>query len=726
MEPRKYTIDFAGRPLSFEFGRYAEQAAGSTLVRYGDTAVLVNVTYSEKPREGTDFFPLSVDFEEKLYAVGKIPGGFIKRESRPTEKATLTCRLIDRPIRPLFNKGMRNDVQVVATVLSVDVNNPPDIPAMLGSSVALCVSDIPWAGPTGSVTVGRVNGQLVLNPNEQQTAESDLHLTVSGTKDAIMMVEAGANEVSEEVMLDAILFAHETIKEMVAFQEKIVAEIGKPKREFPLFVTGDDIKQAVRTYANDKVWWSFDTDVRAERQQREDQVKQEVLERFAAEFEGRESEIEDALYGMNKEVMRRKILDQGIRPDGRGTTDVRNIWCEAGILPRAHGSAVFTRGQTQALTVTTLGSLREVQMLDGLSNEESKRYIHHYNMPPYATGEAGRMRAPGRREIGHGALAERALEPMIPSEEEFPYALRLVSEVLSSNGSSSMASVCGSTLSLMDAGVPIKAPVAGVAMGLIKDDQSDKVSVLTDIQGLEDFLGDMDFKVAGTMNGITAIQMDIKIKGIDEQILRQALKQALDARLHILKIMLETLQQPRESLSKYAPKIITFFINPDKIREVIGPGGKMINKIIADTGVKIDIEDDGRVAIGTPDEEAAAKARKIIEGIAKDVEAGEVYMGRVVRVMSNLGAFVELLPGKDGLLHISKLANERVEKVEDVLNVGDEVEVKVQEIDSQGRVNLIRNDIVYERRSFTPRSGGGEGGRGAGRPPRRDGRPSNT
>ena len=725
MEPRKYTLNFAGRPLSIEFGRYAQQASGSALVRYGDTAVLVNVTYSESVREGTDFFPLSVDFEEKLYSVGRIPGGFIKRETRPTEKATLTCRLIDRPIRPLFNKGMRNDVQVVATVLSVDLDNPPDVQAMIGSSIALAISEIPWAGPTGSVTVGRVNGKLILNPNEQERNVSQLHLTVSGTKDAIMMVEAGANEVSEEVMLEAILYAHAAIKELVAFQEKIIAEIGQPKREFTLFTTGDDIKAAVREYALDKVKWSFDTDVREVRQQREDEVKADVLGYFAQRFEGRTVEVGDAVYALNKEIMRRKILDQGVRPDGRGTMDVRPIWCEVGILPRTHGSAVFTRGQTQALTVTTLGSLREVQMLDGISPEATKRYIHHYNMPPYATGEAGRMRGPGRREIGHGALAERALEPVVPSEAEFPYALRLVSEVLSSNGSSSMASVCGSTLSLMDAGVPIKAPVAGVAMGLIKDDKSDKVAVLTDIQGLEDFLGDMDFKVAGTMNGITAIQMDIKIKGINEAILHQALTQALEGRLHILKIMLETLDRPRVSLSKYAPKIITFMINPDKIREVIGPGGKMINKIIADTGVKIDIEDDGRVAIATPDEAAAAKARKIIEGIAKDVEAGEVYQGKVVRIMSNMGAFIELLPGKDGLLHISKLSNERVEKVEDVLNIGDEIEVKVQEIDSQGRVNLIRNDIVYERKAFSPRPAPAtpaDSNRGGyGRPARRDG-----
>ncbi len=716
MEHKKYTMDFAGRPLTLEFGKYAEQAAGSVLVHYGDTVIMVNATVSDQIREGVDFFPLSVDYEEKHYSVGKIPGGFIKREGRPTEKAILTCRLIDRPLRPLFKNGMRNDVQVVATALSVDTNNPPDIPAMIGSSVALSISEIPWDGPTGSVLVGRIGGQLVLNPNEEQREKSDLHLIVSGTKDAIMMVEAGANEISEEAMLDAILFAHEAIKELVAFQEKIVAEIGVPKKEFPLVTTGDDVAQAVRDYAYDKAVWSFDSYDRAERHQREEQVKKEVKEHFAAQFEGRGGEVSDALYNLNKEVMRRKIIDQGIRPDGRKEAEVRPIWCETGILPRTHGSAVFTRGQTQALTVTTLGSLREVQVLDGLSNEESKRYIHHYNMPPYATGEAGRMRSPGRREIGHGALAERALEPVIPSEEDFPYALRLVSEILSSNGSSSMASVCGSTLSLMDAGVQIKAPVAGVAMGLIKDEQTGKVAVLTDIQGLEDFLGDMDFKVAGTMNGITAIQMDIKIKGIDKPILQKALEQALAGRLHILGAMLEALPQPRTHLSKYAPKIMTFTINPDKIREVIGPGGKMINKIISETGVKIDIEDDGRVAIATPDEEAAAKARRIIEGIAKDVEAGEVYQGRVVRILSNMGAFIELLPGKDGLLHISKMANERVEKVEDVLNIGDEVEVKVAEIDSQGRVNLIRNDIEYSQN----RMGRPSGDRN--RPPRRDGR----
>jgi len=649
--------------------------------------------------------------------VGKIPGGFIKREGRPTEKATLTCRLIDRPLRPLFPKGMRNDVQVVATVLSVDKDIPPEIPAMIGSSIALSVSEIPWGGPTGSVVVGLVDGEFVICPNEEQRQKSKMHLTVSGTRDAVLMVEAGAKEVSEEVMLDAIMFAHEEIKKIIAFQDQIIAEIGKAKVEVPLQVTGDDVKAAVREFAYDKCVWVFDTVEREERQNREAQVKAETVAALAEQFPGREGEIGDALYYLNKEIMRKKIIEQGVRPDGRGVTEVRPIWCEVGVLPRVHGSAVFTRGQTQALTVTTLGSTSEGQILDGLSNEDFKRYIHHYNMPPYATGEAGRLKSPGRREIGHGALAERALEPVIPSEEEFPYALRLVSEILSSNGSSSMASVCGSTLSLMDAGVPIHAPIAGVAMGLIKDAESGKVAVLTDIQGLEDFLGDMDFKVAGSMNGITAIQMDIKIAGIDRAILKQALAQALQGRLHILGIMLETLGQPREELSKWAPKIVRFTINPEKIREVIGPGGKMINKIIAETGVKIDIEDDGRVFISTPDAEAAAKARKIIEGIAKDIEVGEVYTGKVVRIM-NFGAFVELLPGKDGMIHISKLDNKRVEKVEDVVNIGDELEVKVNEIDAQGRINLIRNDITYTASTEAPRRS--EGFRA--RPPRRDGR----
>ena len=718
MNYKSYTMDLAGKPLTLEFGKYCEQAAGSVWVHLGDTVVMVNATMSPEPRPGVDFFPLAVDVEEKQYSVGKIPGGFIKREGRPTEKATLTCRIIDRPLRPLFPKGMRNDVQVVATVLSVDKEIPPEIPAMIGSSIALAVSDIPWGGPTGSVVVGRINGEYVINPDASLEEQSDMHVTVSGTRDAVLMVEAGAKEVSEDVMLDAIMFAHEEIKKIIAFEDQIIAEIGKEKAVVPLVTTGDDVKAAVREFAYDKCVWVFETFDRQERQQREAQVKEETLAHFAETFEGRESEISDALYYLNKEVMRKKIIEQGIRPDGRGVTEIRPIWCEVGVLPRVHGSAVFTRGQTQALTVTTLGSTSEGQVLDGLSSEDFKRYIHHYNMPPYATGEAGRLKSPGRREIGHGALAERALLPVIPSEEEFPYAMRLVSEILSSNGSSSMASVCGSTLSLMDAGVPIHAPVAGVAMGLIKDVESGKVAVLTDIQGLEDFLGDMDFKVAGSMNGITAIQMDIKIAGIDRAILETALAQALKGRLFILEKMLSCIGEPRKELSKYAPKIVRFTINPEKIREVIGPGGKMINKIIAETGVKIDIEDDGRVFISTPDAEAADKARRIIEGIAKDIEVGEVYTGKVVRIM-NFGAFVELLPGKDGMIHISKLANHRVEKVEDVVKIGDTLEVKVAEIDAQGRVNLVRNDITYDNTAAAaPRRA--EGFRA--RPPRRDGR----
>ena len=707
-----YETQLAGRPLKFEFGKYCGLANGSVFVHYGDTVVMVNATCSEKPREGMDFFPLSVDFEEKMYSVGKIPGGFIKREGRPSEKATLTSRLIDRPLRPLFDKGMRNDVQVVATVLSVDPDLPPEIPAMLGSSVALCVSDIPFGGPTGSVLVGHVDGELVLCPNEEQRKRSDLHLTVAGTKDAVLMVEAGAKEVSEELMLKAILFAHEEIKRLVAFQEQIVAEIGKPKLDLPIVKTGEDVTAAVREKFYDRCVWSFDTFDRHERQAREDQVKAEAHEAFAEQFEGRMSEVDDALYYLDKEIMRKKILDDGVRPDGRTLRQVRPIWCETGILPRPHGSAVFTRGETQVMSVVTLGAVGDAQALEGLSSETSKRYMHQYNFPPYSTGEAGRLKSPGRREIGHGALAERALEPVIPPESEFPYAIRVVSEVLSSNGSTSQASVCGSTLSLMDAGVPIKAPVAGAAMGLIKDAESGRVAVLTDIQGLEDFLGDMDFKVAGTMNGITAIQMDIKIKGIDEPILRQALAQALEARLHILGKMLEVLPQPRESLSPYAPKIIRFQINPEKIGEVVGPRGKMINKIIEETGVKIDIEDDGSVYISTPDEAAATKARRMIEGIAKDIEVGEVYTGKVVRIMT-FGVFVELLPGKDGMVHISKLANGRVEKCEDVVSIGDELEVRVTEIDAQGRINLVRNDITYDQNGPARPPVGG-------RPPRRD------
>lgn len=699
---RTFETEFAGRKLSVEIGKFAEQANGSCLVRCDDTAVLVNACMAKQPREGVDFFPLSVDFEEKQYSVGKIPGGFIRREGRPSEKAILTSRLIDRPIRPLFPKGFYNDVQVIATVMSVDTNVPPDIYAMIGSSIALSISDIPFQGPTGSVSIGYIDGAYVINPDSEQRERSALHLTVSGTKDAIMMVEAGAKEVTEEEMLEAIMIAHEEIKKLVAWQEEIVKEVGKPKVEVPMYKVPEDIQAEVRSYAKEKIEWVMDTFDRQEREVRENTVEEEVQAYFAEKYPEKSREIGDALLSIKKEVMRRKILDFGIRPDGRSLKDIRPIWCEVGLFARTHGSAVFTRGQTQVITLTTLGPINDAQELDGIDEEELKRYMHHYNFPPYSTGETRPLRSTGRREIGHGALAERALEPMIPSEDEFPYAIRLVSEVVSSNGSSSMASVCGSTLSLMDAGVPIKAPVAGVAMGLIKDNDSDKVAVLTDIQGLEDFLGDMDFKVAGTEKGITAIQMDIKIKGIDRPILETALAQAKEGRMFILNKMLTTIDKPRAELSKYAPKTILFMINPEKIREVIGPGGKMINKIIDETGVKIDIEDSGRVIIYTTDQEAGNKARKMIEAIAKDIEVGEVYLGTVVRIMP-FGAFVELLPGKDGMVHISKLANERVEKVEDVVKIGDKILVKVIEIDEKGRINLTHKGLIPEKKKDSPK-----------------------
>ena len=692
MDYKVFSTELAGRPLTIEFGKYAQQANGSAFVRFGDTVVMVNATMSETAREGVDFFPLSVDFEEKQYSVGKIPGGFIKREGRPTEKATLTCRLIDRPLRPLFPKGMRNDVQVVATVLSVDTNQPPEIPAMIGSSVALSISDIPFAGPTGAVNVGLVDGEYVINPNDEQREKSDLHLTVAGTKDAVMMVEAGANEISEETMLKAILFAHEQIKPIVALQEQIAAEIGKEKSEVFMQVTGEDVDAAVREYAFERSKWIFETFDRHERQAREEQVKKETLEHFAEQFEGREQEICDSLYYINKEIMRTRILEEGVRPDGRALTEVRPIWSEVGVLPRPHGSAVFTRGETQVMTIATLGAMGEVQILDGITNEETKRYMHHYNMPPYSTGEAGRMKSPGRREIGHGALAERALLPMIPSEEEFPYAIRLVSEVLSSNGSTSQASVCGSTMALMDAGVPIKAPVAGVAMGLIKDAHSDKVCVLTDIQGLEDFLGDMDFKVCGTSKGITALQMDNKAKGLSVDILARALKQAHEGRAFILSAMLEKLPEPRAELRDTAPRIETIHIPVDKIRDVIGSGGKVVRGIQEETGANIDIQEDGTIHIAAVEGKAGEAAKAMILGIVKEPEVGEIYEGEVVGI-KDFGAFVKLTPGKDGLLHISRVANGRVGKVEDVLSLGDIVKVQVLEVDPKtGKISLDRLD----------------------------------
>jgi polyribonucleotide nucleotidyltransferase len=693
LEYKIFTTELAGQTLSIEVGKLAEQANGACTVRYGDTMVFVAATASDTPREGIDFFPLSVDFEEKLYAVGRIPGGFIKREGRPTEKAILTSRLIDRPIRPLFPKGFRNDVVVVATALSIDPEYPPEVFAMIGSSVALSISDIPFAGPTGSVAVGMVDGEYIINPNSTQREKSRLHLTVSGTKDAIMMVEAGAHEVSEKEMLEAIMFAHEYIKELVDFQEEIVRQFGQPKMEYIAFEPDNELEEQVRVYATEKIRMAVQA---TDKQVREENMKaatEDILAHFSESFPEREKEIEEVIYNITKETVRSSILNEGVRPDGRSMTEIRPLSSEVGLLPRTHGSGLFKRGQTQVLTVCTLGAMGDVQILDGLWEDEYKRYIHHYNFPPYSVGEARSSRGPGRREIGHGHLAERALEPVIPSIDDFPYTIRLVSEVLSSNGSTSQASVCGSTLALMDAGVPIKAPVAGIAMGLIKDEETGKVVILSDIQGLEDFLGDMDFKVAGTREGITAIQMDIKIKGIDREILEKALEQARIGRLFILDSMMQVISEPREELSPYAPKIIQTYIHPDKIRDVIGPGGKVINKIIADTGVKIDIEDDGHVYISSPNQEAAEKALGIIEGITKEIEAGDVYTGKVVRIM-NFGAFVEVLPGKEGLVHISKLAHNRVDKVEDVVKVGDEITVKVTEIDSQGRINLSHKDTI--------------------------------
>ena len=676
------------RKLIVRTGKYSEQANGTCWVQCGETVVQCAVTMAESPRDGIDFFPLGVDYEEKMYSVGKIPGGFKKREGKASDKAILTSRLIDRPLRPLFPKGFYNDVAVVCTALSVDPDIAPEPLAMLASSVALSISDIPFAGPTGSVVVGCVDGKYIINPTVEQSEKSNMHVTVSGTKEAILMVEAGAKEVSEKEMLDAIMFAHEEIKKLVVFQEDIVSKIGKQKRtDLPIFKPTEEINSAVREFADKKLDYALDTFDRVTRQLRQDEVEVETQEHFKDIFVDGQSMISEVLYNMTKEKVRAKILDKGERPDGRKLTEIRPIWCEVGVLPRVHGSAVFTRGQTQVLNCCTLGTLGEGQKLDGLDDVDNKRYIHQYNMPPYATGEARPLKSPGRREIGHGALAERALEAVIPSEEEFPYTLRLVSEVLSSNGSSSMASVCGSTLSLMDAGVKIKAPVAGIAMGLIKDTQSNRVAVLSDIQGMEDFLGDMDFKVAGTEKGITAIQMDIKIKGIDKNILTTALNQARDGRMYILNIMLNTIDKPRENLSKYAPKIISFNIDPTKIGDVIGAGGKTINKIIDETGVKIDIDDDGKVWIASTDSDSAEKAKKIINSIVIDVEKGQVFVGKVVKIMQ-FGAFVSLSPNKDGMIHISKLSNKRVEKVEDVVNIGDSVKVEVIKVDNAGKIDL--------------------------------------
>ena len=683
MERKIFKTEIGGREVSVEIGAYCGQANGSCLIRCGETVVLTNVTMAKTPRDGIDFFPLGVDFEEKMFAVGKIPGGFKKREGRPSDKAILTSRLIDRPIRPLFPKGCLNDVAVVATALSVDKEIPPEVFGMLGSSIALSISDIPFAGPTASVVVGYVDGKYIINPTPAERERSKLHLSLAGTKDAIMMVEAGANVISEKEMLDAILFGHEEIKKIITWIEGIQEACGKPKQEVKLYLPSDEVKAAVFEWADEKMDYVLDTFDRTEREKRDEELNKEAIEHFADIFPDDLSSVGDALYALKKVKVRAKILDKGIRPDGRTLTEIRPIWCEHGILPRVHGSAVFTRGQTQALTTCTLGTISEVQKLEGLDDDNYKRYMHHYNMPPYSTGEAKPAKSPGRREIGHGALAERALEPVLPSETEFPYAIRTVSDILSSNGSTSMASVCGSTMALEDAGVPIKAPVAGIAMGLIKDDETGRVAIMSDIQGLEDFLGDMDFKVAGTAEGITAIQMDIKIKGINEEILRTALEQARQGRLFILGKMAECISEPRKELSKYAPKIIRFNIDPDKIKDVIGSGGKVINKIIEETGVKIDISDDGMVFIACEEIERAERAKSIVLAIAKDPEVGDVFEGPVVRILQ-FGAFVNIAPGKDGMIHISKLSDKRVEKVEDVVNIGDRVKAEVIKVMKEG------------------------------------------
>ena len=689
---RTFETTLAGRPFVVEVGKMAGLANGSCLVRYGDTVVLCTATMADSPREGIDFFPLSVDFEEKLYAVGKIPGSFLKREGRPSEKAILASRVIDRPMRPLFPKDMRNDVCIVCTVMSVDMDNSPEIAAMNGASIAVAISDIPWNGPIAGMAVGLVDGQVVMNPTLEQRQKSDLSLTVASTHEKVAMIEAGANEVSDDVMYDAIMKAHEQNVAMVDFINGMVREVGKPKREFPSQALDPDFLASVEEFATEQVRWALFDDDKTVRDARMAQVTEKTKEHFATVDESCLPLIDEALYQTQKHVVRRALLDEGKRVDGRGLYDLRPLAAEVGLLPRVHGSGMFTRGQTQVLTVATLGTMREAQLLDGIDNEEYKRYMHHYNFPIYSVGEARPPRSPGRREIGHGALAERALLPVIPSEEEFPYTIRLVSEVLSSNGSTSQGSVCGSTLALMDAGVPIKAPVAGISCGLVTE--GERWMTFVDIQGIEDFFGDMDFKVAGTHKGITAIQMDLKIDGLTGPIIKSALELTHTARDYILdEVMLKAIEAPRPELSKYAPKMIRTIIDEDKIREVIGPGGKVIQRIVAETGCKIDIEDDGSVFIAAADADAGARALAMIEAIAKDPEIGSVFTGRVTRIM-NFGAFVEIAPGKEGLVHISKLDHKRVEKVEDVVSVGDEIKVKVIEIDEKGRINLSRKDCL--------------------------------
>lgn len=708
---RVYTHEYCGQKLTVTIGKLAEQANGAAVVRCGETMVLATATASTSPREGIDFFPLSCDFEEKQYSVGKIPGGFIKREGKPTEKAVLSSRLIDRPLRPLFPEGYRNDVQIVATAFSVDQDRAPDILAICGASIALTISDIPFDGPIAAVSVGFVDGEYVLYPSQEQRNNSKLQLTVAGSKDAIMMVESGADELTEQQMLEAILLAHEEIRSFCEFIDTIRAEVGKEKMQVEVAAVPENINTEVRAYAMDRMKDAIRQTDKMERVRLMDEVETDTKEHFADIYPDDAKTVRGILHDIEKEEVRRLILEEKVRPDNRELDEIRPLSCEVGYLPRTHGSGLFQRGQTQVLSVATLGAPGDAQSLDGVMEQEDKRYMHHYNFPPYSVGDTRPMRGPGRREIGHGALAERALIPVLPAQADFPYTLRVVSEVLSSNGSSSQASVCGSSLALMDAGVPIKAPVAGIAMGLIKDENH--VSILTDIQGLEDHLGDMDFKVAGTREGITAMQMDMKIAGISREILEEALEKARTARFTILDAMEAVLPSHREKLSDYAPRIFTMKIHPDKVREVIGPGGKVINGIIAETGVKIDTEDDGTITVTGQDGPSGEKAIAMIEDIVREVEVGEVYTGKVTRLM-NFGAFMEVLPGKEGLLHISKISHERVEKVEDVLKVGDEMVVKVEEIDRQGRINLNRKALLPKPEGYVEKE------QRSPRPPRRD------
>ena len=691
---RVFKTMFAGRELVVETGKTCELSNGSCWVRYGETVVMANVTASVKPREGVDFFPLSVDYEERLYSVGRIPGSFMKREGKPSEKAILTSRVVDRPIRPLFPKDMRNDVSVVMTVLAVDPDNSPEIVGMIATSIAISISDIPWNGPIGGISVGLVDGEIVLNPTLEQRARNDLNLTVAGTKDKVVMIEAGANEVDDDTMLNAIIAGHTEIKKLVAFISDIQAQIGKKKFEFESMEVDHDMFDAIEEFAADRVKVALDTDDKNKREEMLNPIKDDIHAKFDELYPEKTAMIDECIYKLQKKIVR-NWLYEGKRVDGRGIDDIRPLAAEVGVLPRVHGSGLFTRGQTQVLTVATLGPVSDAQKIDGLDEEDTKRYMHHYNFPSYSVGETKPSRGPGRREIGHGALAERALEPVIPPVEEFPYALRLVSEVLSSNGSTSQGSICGSTLALMDAGVPIKAPVAGISCGLItRDDGS--FQTMVDIQGLEDFFGDMYFKVGGTKKGITAIQVDIKVDGLTYDIIKEAFAKTHKARDYILdEVMLKAIPEPRPEVGKYAPKMLQTKVPVDKIREVIGQGGKVIQKISADCQVKIDINDDGNVFISGVDINNARKALQIVNTIANDPEIGAIYRGKVVKLM-NFGAFVEIAPGKDGLVHISKLDKQRVEKVEDIVSVGDEIVVKVMEIDNQGRINLSRKDALAD------------------------------